>query len=94
MRKYNNSVCQYGAELRALPDAKKAIELVLNGRIGKVLKIYAVAPPSTAGGSATPVLPVPDGWNYDGWLGPAPMKPFCFDRCLRRDRAGIFNISD
>ena len=94
VRKYNKSICQYGAELRALPEAKKGIELVLNGRIGVVQRIYVVAPPSHGGGSATPVLPVPKGWNYDAWLGPAPDKPFCFDRCLRSDRAGIFNISD
>jgi hypothetical protein len=94
VRKYNKQICQYGAELRAFPDAKKGIELVLNGRIGKVQKIYVVSPANTAGGSATPVLPVPDGFNYDAWLGPAPLKPFCYDRCLRPDRAGIFGISD
>lgn len=90
----SKSIFQYGAELRAFPDAKKGIELVLNGRIGKVKKIYVVAPPSSSGGSATPVLPVPDGFDYDAWLGPAPMKPFCADRCLTDSPRGIFNISD
>jgi len=94
VRKFPKQVCQYGTELRAYPAAKKGIELVLNGRIGKVQKIYVTAPASRAGGSATPVLPVPDGFNYDAWLGPAPMKPFCYDRCLRPDRAGIFDIQD
>ncbi len=92
-RRYGK-VFQYGAELRAWPDAKKAIELVLNGRIGKVVKIYAVSPPSVPGGSATPVVPVPKGFDYDAWLGPAPAKPFCADRCLRESPRGIFNISD
>ena len=87
-------IFQYGAELRAFPDARKGLELVLNGRIGKVKKIYVVAPPSVSGGSATPVLPVPEGFDYDAWLGPAPMKPFCADRCLTEDPRGIFNISD
>lgn len=94
VHKYKKQICQYGAELRAFPDARKGIELVLNGRIGNVQKIYVVSPANNAGGSATPVLPVPDGFNYDVWLGPAPVKPFCYDRCLRPDRAGIFNISD
>lgn len=87
-------IFQYGAEMRAFPPAKKAIELVLNGRIGKVEKLYIVGPPSVAGGSATPVLPVPDGWDYDAWIGPAPMKPFCADRCTTESPRGIFNISD
>lgn len=51
---------------------------MLNGRIGKVQKIYVVSPVNTAGGSATPGLPVPDGFN-DAWLGPAPVRPFCYD---------------
>ncbi|MBL8234788.1 MAG: Gfo/Idh/MocA family oxidoreductase, partial [Bryobacterales bacterium] len=87
-------VFQYGAELRAFPDAKKAIELVANGRIGKVQRIYVVSPPSATGGSATPVLPVPKGFDYDLWLGPAPVKPFCADRCLTESPRGIFNIAD
>ncbi len=90
----NRKVFQYGAELRAFPEAKKAIELVLNGRIGKLRKIYAVSPASVAGGSATPVLPIPKGFDYDAWLGPAPVKPFCADRCLTDSPRGIFNIAD
>jgi len=93
VRKYKQ-IFQYGAELRAFPEAKKGIELVLNGRIGKVEKIYAVSPGSASGGSATPVIPVPAGFHYDHWLGPAPMRPFCADRCLTENPRGIFNISD
>ncbi len=87
-------VFQYGAELRAFPEAKKGIELVLNGRIGKVQKIYAISPASSRGGSATPVVAIPKGFDYDAWLGPAPVKPFCADRCLTDSPRGIFNISD
>lgn len=90
----SRKVFQYGAELRAFPDARKGIELVLNGRIGKVLRIYVVSPPSVRGGSATPALPIPKGWDYDAWLGPAPVKPFSADRCLTDSPRGIFNISD
>jgi hypothetical protein len=92
-RKYQK-VFQYGAELRAFPEARKGIELVLNGRIGALKKIYVVSPPSVTGGSAGPVIPVPAGFDYDLWLGPAPVKPFCADRCLTENPRGIFNISD
>jgi len=95
MRKYRK-VFQYGAELRAFPDARKALELVVNGRIGKVQRIYAVGPPSDTGGSATPVIPVPPGFDYDLWLGPAPFKPFCADRCLQgsNGRNAIYYVAD
>ena len=96
VRKHSSQVFQYGAELRAFPEAKKAIELVLNGRIGKVRKIYVVGPPSPMGGSATPEIPVPPGFDYDLWLGPAPVKPFCADRCLQgfNGQNSIYYVSD
>jgi hypothetical protein len=88
-------IFQYGAERRSTVDARHAVELVLNGRIGEVRKIWVVAPPSEIGGSATPVLPVPKGFDYDLWLGPAPEAPFCNDRCLvSGQRNGIFHIYD
>jgi predicted dehydrogenase len=88
-------ICQYGAERRSTPDARHAVELVLNGRIGKVEKIYVISPPSISGGSPTPVLPVPKGFDYDMWLGPAPEAPFCYDRCLStKTPKSIFQIYD
>ncbi len=90
VKKYGRSFL-YGAERRSEPQARHAIELVLNGRIGKVQKIFVVSPASRAGGSATP-MPVPPGWDYDLWLGPAPQAPFCEDRCLKAE--GIFQIRD
>jgi hypothetical protein len=68
------------------------VELVLNGRIGKVQAVYVVSPGSIQGGSATPVLPVPQDLDYELWLGPAPEAPFCHDRCLTNQ--GIFHIYD
>lgn len=95
VRKYKK-VFQYGAELRSNAETRKGIELVLNGRIGKVTRVYAVSPPSATGGSATPEIPVPPGFDYDMWLGPAPVKPFCADRCLQgsNGRNAIYYVSD
>ncbi len=90
VRKYKRSFL-YGSERRSYKPARHAVELVLNGRIGKVKEIYVVAPPSRSGGSATPELPVPKGWNYDLWLGPAPYAPFCADRTRK---GAIFEIRD
>lgn len=91
----SDRVFQYGAERRSTPDARRGIELILNGRIGEVKKIFVVAPRSIAGGSATPVIEPPKGFDYDKWLGPAPKKPFCADRCLEgAGRNGIFVIYD
>jgi hypothetical protein len=81
-------VFQYGAQQRSSAACRMGIELVLNGHVGDVEEVYVWAPGGKSGGSATPVLPVPDGFDYDLWLGPAPKAPFCHDRCLNRDYAG------
>lgn len=90
VRKYKRSFL-YGAERRSYLPARHAVELVLNGRIGKVKEIVVTCPASRSGGSATPVLPVPEGFNYDLWLGPAPEAPFCADRVRK---GSVFEIRD
>jgi hypothetical protein len=74
---------------------RMGIELVLNGHIGDVKEIYVWAEKGQSGGSEDPILPIPDGFDYELWLGPAPEAPFCYDRCLHQsDRTGIFHIYD
>ena len=91
-----NRVFQYGTQQRSSEACRMGIELVLNGHIGDVKEVFVWAPGGASGGSATPVLPVPDGFDYDLWLGPAPEAPFCFDRCLNRNgrEKGIWFIYD
>lgn len=79
----------YGPERRSTPDARHAVELVLNGRIGEVKEIWVAAPPSKSGGSAAPA-PVPAGLDWEMWQGPAPERPFSPDRI----KDGIFHIYD
>ena len=88
-------VFQYGTQQRSMIQIRYAHQIVLNGHIGKVKEIYVWAPKGMSGGSATPVLPVPEGYDYDLWLGPAPEIPFCKDRNLvQGPRNGIFHIYD
>lgn len=74
-------VFQYGTQQRSMAHLRMGIELVLNGHIGQVKEVLVWCPHGAVGGSATPVLPVPEGFDYDLWLGPAPQKQFCEDRC-------------
>jgi len=90
VRKYRK-LFLYGAERRSYAPARHAVELVLNGRIGKVKEVVVTCPASRSGGSAAPELPVPEGFNYDLWLGPAPYAPFCADRVAHNN---IFEIRD
>lgn len=91
----HHRVFQYGTQQRSQTHMRLGIELVLNGHIGDVKEVYVWAPQGASGGSATPVIPIPEGFDYDVWLGPAPEAPFCKDRCLPdRWPKGIWHIYD
>ncbi len=79
VRRYGRTF-QYGTQQRSSAHLRHACELVHSGRIGEVKEIEVVAPGGSAGGSTTPI-PVPDGFDYDLWLGPAPWSPYTKDRC-------------
>ena len=80
-------VFQCGSQRRSDFNCRRACELVLNGRIGKVQAVRAGLPGGIPDYGQTAKFtrpePVPDGFNYDLWLGPAPWAPFC------RGRVGV-----
>jgi len=51
-------------------------ELVRNGRLGKLRKIYVQLPGGPGGPGDPRPKPVPKGLDWDMWLGPAPWAPF------------------
>ena len=74
VRKYGR-VFQTGSQQRSSWEFRRACELVRNGYIGKILKVTAgVGGPS--GECNLPAEPVPDGLDWDRWIGPAPYRPF------------------
>lgn len=66
------------SEFRTLPKMMRAVELVRNGRIGTIQKIFVGVPPDMNGSALLPQLtmPVPEELNYDMWLGPAWEAPY------------------
>lgn len=79
VRKYKK-VFQTSTEDRAVPEYHRMAELVRNGRIGKLQRIEVVLPKQPqVPGDPTP-QPVPKGFDYEMWLGPAPFKPYTRDR--------------
>jgi predicted dehydrogenase len=73
-------IFQFGTQQRSSREFQRAVELVRNGRIGKLQEIFVWAPASRPGGSTTPA-PVPENINYDLWLGPAPATPYTAVKC-------------
>ena len=75
VRRYGR-MFQYGTQQRSSAHCRFGCELVRSGYVGEVREITVVAPDSAEGGSNAPI-PVPEGLDYDMWLGPAPWKPYC-----------------
>jgi predicted dehydrogenase len=74
MHRYGR-IWQTGSWQRSVGHFRRACELVRNGRIGKVDKVE-VGLPTGGGGGNNPVQPVPEGVDWDFWLGPAPWVPY------------------
>jgi len=81
-------VLQTGSHYRSSPNARLACELVRNGRIGQLKRIYSFIAEQNATdpGPDWKPMPVPEGFDYAMWLGPAPDAPYHIDRCLYRFR--------
>ncbi len=80
-------ILQTGSQHRSRAKVRRVCELVRNGRIGEVKRVIAMVTGSSAGpGPGWKEMPVPEGFDYDMWLGPAPDAPYHIDRCLYRFR--------
>ena len=78
-QKRTGRVFQVGSQQRSDARFRMACELVRNGRIGKVKKVFANLPNGSRGGPFQ-VRPVPEGLDWDMWLGPAPWTEYVPER--------------
>jgi len=69
-------VWQTGSWQRSSGEMRRAVELVRNGRIGKVARVEVGLPSGGRGKPADPNAKVPEGLDWNFWLGPAPYRPF------------------
>jgi predicted dehydrogenase len=81
INKYN--ICfQHGTQQRSDAGFRFVTEMVRNGRIGNLNRII-VGSASFTPTPMPPAEPVPDGIDYNMWLGPAPLAPYNELRCTR-----------
>lgn len=91
------AVFQYGTQQRSFPSFRYACELVRNGYIGKLRRIEAWGPGVGSGyeraSKQTKEIPVPEGLDYDMWLGPAPLSPYTEARATNRGSYYVYDNS-
>ncbi len=71
----NNRIFQTGSMQRSSREFRTAVELVRNGRLGKIerVEVSVGGPPIPCD---LPEEPMEKGLNWDMWLGPAPTRPY------------------
>ncbi|HUT32044.1 MAG TPA: Gfo/Idh/MocA family oxidoreductase [Planctomycetota bacterium] len=74
VRRYDR-VCQIGLQQRSTPEFIRACQLVRAGALG-TLRIVYVNMAGTSADVSLPAEPVPEGLDWDLWLGPAPWRPY------------------
>lgn len=86
------------SEFRTLQDIWKAVEVVRNGRIGKLQRIHVAVPPEWGERSSNNAnMPIPAELDYDFWLGPAWEVPYNVNRVhavKAYGRPGWLRVSD
>jgi predicted dehydrogenase len=75
-------VFQHGTQQRSDRNFRHAAELALNGRLGK-LTLVTVAAPASSPGPKLKEEPVPEGFDYNFWLGQAPLAPYMDVICMK-----------
>jgi predicted dehydrogenase len=85
-----NRVWQTGSWQRSTDQFRFACELVRNERIGRLKRVEvgigrgykpAPGPKIVYQIDPQPVMPIPAGFDYETWLGPAPWAPYTEKRC-------------
>jgi len=74
-RKYKR-VVQVGTQSRSAPYAKDALEAIRGGKLGDVhaVRVFMMMQHPMMGKGS--IQPVPEGFDYDLWCGPAPKLPY------------------
>ena len=73
-------IVQDGAEQRSNPCAQTMADYLHSGKLGEVYMAKGLCYKWRDTIGKTPEEPVPDGVDYDLWLGPAPKRPFSKNR--------------
>ena len=76
-----NAVFQVGSQQRSDPRFRLAAELVRNGRLGRIKRVETRIGDNLQGGPFKPE-PVPDGLDWNFWLGQTPEVPYAKERCF------------
>ncbi len=88
----NQRVFQYGTQQRSMRHCWTGCEMVRRGAIGKVHTIEVDAPNGGTGGTIQKAT-VPEGFDFEMWLGPAPRRDYTTDLCKPKGTYWVYDYS-
>ncbi len=59
-----------------LPNYRRVVELVRSGKLGRITRVQVWKTSTTRNTRVSSPPTLPDGFDYDFWLGPAPKRPY------------------
>jgi predicted dehydrogenase len=76
--KRHNRISQIGTQIHASENYRRVVEYVRSENLGKisVVRTFNVMNQGTTGVGKDPGTPVPEGVDWEMWIGPAPMRPY------------------
>lgn len=81
-------ILQVGSQQRSSAHFRIAANLVRNGLIGEVKEVYCRLGNFPQPPKNDPVTPVPEGFDYDRWLGPTPFYEHTKNRVMSKYKGG------
>ncbi|NQU25475.1 MAG: Gfo/Idh/MocA family oxidoreductase, partial [Candidatus Nealsonbacteria bacterium] len=78
--KETGRVVQVGTQQRSERQFQTAVELVRNGRIGKLKQVWVALPYFSTAGGPFPTTPVPESLDWDVYQGQVPLHDYCKQR--------------
>lgn len=73
-------IVQVGTQQRSERQFQTAVELVRNGRVGKLQQVWVALPYFSTKGGPYPTTAVPDSLDWDMYQGQAPVHEYCRQR--------------
>lgn len=96
--KKHNIICQVGTQIHASENYRRVVELIRSGNLGRIstVRTFFVMNEAPNGiGLGNNTTDIPQGMNWDMWVGPARMQPFnpnlvkdAFYHCFWMDFSG------
>lgn len=76
LKNKNKIATQMGTQIHASDNYRRMVELIRGGAIGTVKRVHVWCSRTPEGGNYLPAEPVPEGLDWDLWIGPSPYHSF------------------